>query len=259
MSLLEYREKLVFNPADIVTILATIGMLVVLEGLLSADNALVLAVMVKHLPHVDQKKALRYGIFGAFAFRLVAVLFAGILLDFWIFKIIGGGYLLYLALENLLKHGDDGDVASRERSFWGTVIGVELADIAFSIDSILAAVAMAEGLPKHLHSASLLALSLKTWTVYVGGVLGIITMRFVAGKFIGLLRRYPRLETGAYYLVLWISFKLIGSGLHNALAGNTQYNHLPLEMNEYVFWGGMLTIFASCFLLPSKGKESTPT
>ncbi len=245
---------------DIATIAATIGLLVILEGLLSADNALVLAVMVKHLPHVDQKKALRYGIFGAFAFRLVAVLFAGLLLDFWIFKIVGGGYLLYLALENLLKRADDdGEHSSGERSFWMTVIGVELADIAFSIDSILAAVAMAEGLPKHLHSTSLLAMSIKTWTVYVGGVLGIITMRFVAGKFISLLRRYPRLETGAYYLVLWISFKLLGSGLHNAVRPYPEYAHLPLEMNEYVFWGGMLAIFSSCFLLPDQRRKTMPS
>ena len=54
--------------------LLTIGLLVILEGLLSADNALVMAIMVLGLPRADHRKALRYGPIGGFAFRILATL-----------------------------------------------------------------------------------------------------------------------------------------------------------------------------------------
>src|SRR4249919_1234479 len=95
--------------ADLGLIAGTILTLVFLEGLLSADNALVLAVMVRHLPREEQKRALRYGIWGAFGFRLVAVLLSAVLLKFWLFKVVGGAYLLYLALDHLLSDGSNPD------------------------------------------------------------------------------------------------------------------------------------------------------
>ena len=55
--------------ADILLVTGTVLTLVILEGLLSGDNALVLAVMVRHLPREQQKRALRYGIWGAFGFQ----------------------------------------------------------------------------------------------------------------------------------------------------------------------------------------------
>src|SRR4051812_2178076 len=189
---------------DIPLILGTVVSLVFLEGLLSADNALVLAVMVRHLPKTQQKRALRYGIWGAFLFRLIAILLSSVLLRFWQFKVGGGLYLLYLAGEHFLSK-DEGDESTKSRrfgkGFWGTVISVEIADIAFSIDSILAAMAMAVSL-EHLGE------NWKLGTVYLGGILGIITMRFVAGYFIILLERFSGLAAGAYVLVAWIGLKL---------------------------------------------------
>ncbi|HZW29396.1 MAG TPA: hypothetical protein VFF52_01750, partial [Isosphaeraceae bacterium] len=79
-----------------------IGVLIFLEGLLSADNALVLALMVRHLPKKEQRRVLRWGIWGAVGFRLVAVLLSAVLIRFWIFKVLGGLYLLYLALAHFL-------------------------------------------------------------------------------------------------------------------------------------------------------------
>src|SRR5271167_2270741 len=93
--------------SDIPVILGTISMLVFLEGLLSGDNALVLAVMVRHLPREQQKRALRYGIWGAFGFRAIAVLLSAQLLRFWLFKVVGGAYLLYLAGAQLISREED--------------------------------------------------------------------------------------------------------------------------------------------------------
>src|SRR5262249_23786535 len=189
------------------TIVLAILWLIVLEGLLSGDNALVLAVMVRHLPKPQRKRALRYGIWGAFLFRAIAVFFAFMLLSFWGLKVLGGAYLLYLAVQHF-RGGDDGDPAERRSrfggGFWGTVVSVELADIAFSLDSILAAVAMADGLPNAVARKPLFDLpgygtvEMKLLIIWVGGVLGIIAMRIVAGVFIILLARFKGLAAGPY-------------------------------------------------------------
>src|SRR5918999_6191272 len=130
--------------------LVTIALLVVLEGLLSADNALVLAILVLGLPRRHQRKALRYGIAGAFVFRIIATLLAVQLIAFGWVKLVGAGYLLYLSWKHFY-----GEAGTEERgaikparpfmglsAFWATVVKVELTDIVFAIDSILVAVAM---------------------------------------------------------------------------------------------------------------------
>ena len=162
---------------------ATIGVLVVLEGLLSADNALVLAVMILGLPRLDQKKALRYGLVGAFAFRTLATALATHLIRVGWVKVLGGGYLIYLTFQHFLQGGSAED-RSRPKpalpwlglsALWGTVVKVELVNVAFSVDSILVAVAM----------------SRKFWVVLTGGLLGIVAIRVVIGQLLTLVRRYP--------------------------------------------------------------------
>jgi YkoY family integral membrane protein len=221
-----------------------IGVLVFLEGLLSADNALVLALMVRHLPKKEQRRVLRWGIWGAVGFRLVAVLLSAVLIRFWIFKVLGGLYLLYLALAHFLWPGEnapgtsgtadgrDGTGSSRWiHGFWGTVTSVTMADIAFSIDSILAAVAMADSFPARFGNNG------KLFIVFVGGVLGIITMRFVVRYFVILLDRFPGLAEGAYWLVAWIGLKLVISGFHDA-------EYLGFHIPEALFWSVMIGIAA---------------
>lgn len=179
--------------------LITIALLILLEGLLSADNAIVLAVLVMPLPEEEQKRALKYGIMGAFAFRILAVLLAVYLLSYPVIKIVGGAYLAYLALDHFLRRHPDKTLRQPQvktffglSPFWSTVVAVELTDIVFSVDSILAAV----------------ALSSKQWVVITGGILGIITMRMVAGAFLNVIKRYPKLVDGAYIIVFFIGAKL---------------------------------------------------
>lgn len=248
--------------SDYGTIFFTIILLIILEGLLSADNALVLAVLVRHLPKDQQKRALRYGIVGAFVFRFIAVLFAAILLEYWIFKIIGASYLITLALKHFMGEGHDESVAvTKKHGFWRTVVGVELADIAFSIDSILAAVAMAQGFDAHIKETTIFGQSLEIWTVWIGGLLGIVTMRYVAGMFITLLDRLPGLASAAYQLVLWIGIKLFAGGLDQAFHLKTAdleggwRRFVPkwlldahLEIPEPIFWTVMLAIIGIALL-----------
>src|SRR5215475_7939708 len=120
----------VFQPADFLTI----ALLVALEGLLSADNAMVLAVLVLGLPKPEQRKALRYGIIGAFAFRTIATLLAIYLIGLWWVKVAGAAYLLYLAFHHFLGSGsaDERRTPPKARAamglsaFWTTVVKVEL-------------------------------------------------------------------------------------------------------------------------------------
>ena len=156
------------------TDLVTIGLLIALEGLLSADNALVMAIMVLGLPRGEHKQALRYGLLGGFASRFLATLLAVYLIRLAWVKLAGGLYLLYLTYSHFFGHeeGTDRRVAPRAQPmlgltpFWATVVRVELINLASSIDSILVAVAM----------------SPKLWVVVTGGILGIVAMRLVVGE-----------------------------------------------------------------------------
>lgn len=181
--------------------LPTIGLLVLLEGLLSADNALVMAVLVMGLPRAQQTRALRYGLVAAFAFRIVCVIVAAWLIRAAWVKLLGGLYLLYLAVAHFRQRDSadaDGPITEARPlwglpAFWATVVRVELINIAFSVDSILVAV----------------ALSPKMSVVVLGGILGIIAMRIVAGRLIALLRRYPAIVDGAFVIIAWVGLKLL--------------------------------------------------
>ena len=187
--------------------------LIVLEGLLSADNALVLAILVKPLPEYSQTKALLYGLLGAFVLRFTALFFISYLANIWEAQAIGAIYLLYIAVKNLLPHKEDKPKPNQSQvkfpSFWGTVARVELTDIAFAIDSILAAVAMAISLPPTgwghiggLDSGIFLV-------IFCGGFVGLIIMRFAAMIFIKLLQKRPGLEKAAFLIVGWVGIKLV--------------------------------------------------
>ncbi|MGG1674710.1 TerC family protein [Neobacillus sp. NRS-1170] len=184
-----------------------IGTLIILEGLLSADNALVLAVMVKHLPPEKRKKALFYGLIGAYVFRFIAIGIGVYLIELWWVKVLGAAYLAWLSIKYFIdkqKGGeDDGDEEAEGinqkgllirmfGTFWGTVASVELMDIAFSVDSVLAA----------------FGVSNEVWVLLVGGMLGVLMMRGVAGVFLTLIDKVPELETSAYILILIISVKM---------------------------------------------------
>src|SRR3954470_7938731 len=120
--------------------------LIILEGLLAADNALVLAIMVKHLPEEKRRKALFYGLAGAFVFRFGSLFIISYLVDVWQIQAIGALYLLFISINHIVRKlvfknkGEKKEKREKKESgFWGTVLKVELADIAFAIDSILAA------------------------------------------------------------------------------------------------------------------------
>ncbi len=187
--------------------LVTVALLVGLEGILSADNAMVLAVLVLGLPRHQQRKALRYGILGAFFFRITAIVFAAYMIEIVWVQLVGAAYLLYLPYQHFFGHGDTTERRSIKparpflglSAFWGTVVKVELTDIVFAVDSILVAVAMSN----------------KMWVIITGGILGIIAMRLVIGQLLVIVQRYPALVDGAFIIITWVGIKLLLEYFHN--------------------------------------------
>jgi YkoY family integral membrane protein len=192
--------------------------LIALEGLLAADNALVLAIMVKHLPEKERKKALFYGLAGAFVFRFASLFAISFLVDVWQVQAIGALYLLFIALNHifrkvLVKKGEksadkNAGVQKKKSGFWMTVVKVEIADIAFAIDSILAAVALAVALP----TTTLPKIGGMDGghfiVIFLGGFIGLLIMRFAANLFVKLLESRPTLEIAAFVIVGWVGVKL---------------------------------------------------
>ncbi|WP_026575250.1 TerC family protein [Bacillus sp. UNC438CL73TsuS30] len=198
--------------------------LVALEGLLAADNALVLAIMVKHLPEETRKKALFYGLAGAFMFRFASLFVISYLVDVWQVQAIGAIYLLFMAGNHIFRKlvkskMEEQPKEPKKSGFWTTVLKVELADLAFAVDSILAAVAMAVVLPEtKLPNIGGLDGG-KFLVIFAGGFLGLIIMRFAANKFVQLLEKRPGLEMAAFMIVGWVGVKLVVYTLsHPALA-----------------------------------------
>lgn len=224
--------------------LLTIGLLVLLEGLLSADNALVMAIMVLGLPKREHKKALRYGLVGGFAFRIVATLLAVYLIRLAWVKLLGGLYLLYLAYSHFSSAKTEEERRTPPKAkpwlgmnaFWGAVVRIELVNLAFSIDSILVAVAV----------------SPKLWVVVTGGILGIVAMRLVVGQMIAVIERYPALVDGAFVIIAWVGIKLIIEYLH--VVGFVEF-----EIPQWLSLGLIIVIFVVAFLWAQRQERQKDT
>lgn len=199
--------------------------IIILEVLLSIDNAAVLASMVKTLPKKQQPRALTYGIAGAYIFRGLALVFAYYLIKIMWLKVLGGLYLIYLAYTSL-KNIDGNDNIKPIKfkflsPFWSTVIAIEFADIVFSIDNVFAAVAFTDNL----------------YLICGGVAIGIIAMRYAATLFVKVIYKYPVLEKVSFWVVGALGIKLISSyWLHE----------LNTELIDFVF----SILVLSSFIIP---------
>jgi len=202
------------NPVNIGIIFS----LIILEGLLSSDNALVLAIMVRHLPEKQQKKALFYGIGGAYFFRFLVIGFGTYLIKIWWIKILGGLYLLYLVgkfAKDKLSGCDKEDASCGiQKGLLATIITVEMMDITFSIDSVTAAFGVSE----------------KIWVLFLGGILGIAMMRSIAKLFVSLINKISELEVTAYILIAIVGAKMI-------------FSTAGYKLSDIIFFGLLISIF----------------
>ncbi|MBL7726142.1 MAG: TerC family protein [Dinghuibacter sp.] len=242
MSLSELFQQIIDNP---VQSMAVVGNLIIIESLLSVDNAAVLATMVMDLPKEQRAKALRYGIIGAYVFRGICLIFAAFLIKIWWLKPLGGLYLLYLAYDYFRSKNtekSDDDTIDKKSNwlyrvtvgkigvFWATIVLVELMDLAFSIDNVFAAVAFSDNL----------------LLICFGVFIGILAMRFVAQGFVKLMEKYPFLETCAFLVIAILGLKLMASLIEHFYPGTPISNFLGSHAAD---WGVSL-ITVSIFFLP---------
>lgn len=261
----ELFRQIVANPWPSLVVVLN---LILIESLLSVDNAAVLATMVLDLPKDQRKKALKYGIIGAYVFRGICLLFASFLIQIWWFKPVGGIYLLVLAIRHFFFRKkqpeaqlieDEINMAHKSwlyrktlglfGTFWATVILVELMDLAFSIDNVIAANAYTKNIV----------------LIWVGVFIGILAMRFVAQGFVRLMEKYPFLDTCAYIVIALLGAKLslsLVAHFHPCsefalfLEGpqaclESKGEHLP-EGHHPMIWGDIITsvISIAIFILP---------
>lgn len=240
-------------------------LLIAIEGLLAADNALVLAIMVKHLPEEQRKRALFYGLAGAFVFRLGSLFAISFLVDVWQVQALGALYLLFIAFNHIFRKlvvkkqkEKAGMVKEKKKSgFWGTVIKVELADIAFAVDSILAAVALAVTLPNtNLPKIGGLDGG-KFLVIFAGGLIGLIIMRFAANYFVTLLQKRPGLEIAAFMIVGWVGVKLTVFTLSHPDVGVLAEGFAKSPEWKITFYAVLLLIAIGGWFLSKEKPEET--
>jgi tellurite resistance protein TerC len=206
---------------NITGILFIVVQLIFLEGILSIDNAAVLGAMVSVLPTdqtvpyprplrflqkftdrvlgMQQMAALKVGLLGAYVGRGAMLVLAAWVIRNPFLQVLGAAYLIKLAFDHLSVADQPGEEETMEaehkaaNAFWLVVLNVELADLAFSLDNVVAAVALSD----------------KLWVVMLGVALGIVTMRFAAGIFTWMIKREPILATAAYIVVFNIGVELL--------------------------------------------------
>ena len=238
-SLARRSEVSIFTPkntmppiSEIIAVLPIIVSLIVIEGLLSVDNALAIAALASHLPKHQQQRALKLGIIGAYLFRGLALFFVSIIITNPWLKIIGSAYLIYLMASNLAavskdEHDEEkgGQGRKKKRGLFFTICQIELMDLALSLDNVVAAV----------------ALDKRVWVVCTGVFIGILALRFLAGFCIKLIEKYPILESTAFLLIGFVGVILL-------VEIGFELNHVHVHINALQKFFGIIAIVALSLL-----------
>lgn len=178
--------------------------LVALEAVLSADNAIALASISRGLEDSKlQRQALNFGLLIAFILRMALILTATWVIKFWQFELLGAVYLLWLVWQHFKNTGneEDGDSAPRFATIWQAIPVIALTDLAFSLDSVTTAIAISD----------------ETWLVLTGATIGIVTLRFMAELFIRWLEEYVYLEDAGYITVGLVGMRLLLKVVNDSL------------------------------------------
>lgn len=202
--------------------------LILIEGILSIDNAAVLAAMVKPYPKETQRKLMTWGIGGAYLFRGICLFFAAWLASFMWLKILGGAYLLFLVYKFMKGSEEDNTIKTLSGAgLVALIIQIEIMDLSFSIDNVFAAVAMSDNI----------------WIVCLGVFIGILAMRFASKYFVILLERYPGLEATTYMVITLLGLKLMVSGAVHYMSMPALETLLNSEYTDLGFSALILIVF----------------
>jgi YkoY family integral membrane protein len=190
-------QLLDYSPNVGVDTLLLLPILVALEAVLSADNAIALAAIARGLEEGKmQRRALNLGLVAAYVLRIVLIFTATWVIGFWQFELLGAAYLLWLVFQYFTSDQDDEQHSHhgpRFASLWQAIPVIALTDLAFSLDSVTTAIAVSDEL----------------WLVIVGGTIGVVTLRFMAGLFIRWLKEFEHLEDAGYLTVALVGLRLL--------------------------------------------------
>lgn len=171
-------------------------LLVGLEAVLSADNAVAIAAIAQGIEDPKkQRDALNFGLIAAYVLRITLILTATWVINFWQFQLAGAAYLLWLVFKYFTaEERDDQDTRTLKfTSLWQAIPIIAVTDLAFSLDSVTTAIAVSD----------------ETWLVIVGGTIGVITLRFLAELFIRWLKEYKHLEDAGFFTVGLVGLRLL--------------------------------------------------
>ncbi|MEM9510382.1 MAG: DUF475 domain-containing protein [Cyanobacteria bacterium J06638_38] len=171
--------------------------LILLEAVLSADNAIALAAIAKSVVDPQsQRQALNIGLAGAYVLRIILIFAATWVIQYWQFELLGALYLLWLVFNYFFDSDDNDDQEQRSlgfKSVWQVIPTIAITDLAFSLDSVTSAIAITE----------------ETWLIIAGGTIGIVILRFLAGLFIRWLQEYTYLEDAGFITVGFVGLRLL--------------------------------------------------
>lgn len=216
------------SAAELGTALPVILSLILIEGLLSVDNAMAIAAMASDLPKHQQKLALRYGIIGAYAFRGICLFLAAwIAENMWI-KFLGAIYLIYLMCKHLATEEEESGGQHHnltKKGLVATIISIEIMDLSLSVDNVVAAV----------------ALDKRLWVICTGVFIGILALRFVAGYCIKLIEKFPVLQKTAFLLVGFVGAILL-------VEISLEYSHIHFHISALEKFAGIVAITAATLI-----------
>jgi YkoY family integral membrane protein len=170
--------------------------LVFLEAVLSADNAIALAAIAQGLEDKKlERQALNIGLVFAYVLRITLLLTATWVQKFWQFELLGAAYLLWLVFQHFTSQEDEENHhhGPRFKTLWQAIPVIAFTDLAFSLDSVTTAIAVSQ----------------EMWLVITGTTIGIVTLRFMAGLFIRWLDEYENLEDAGYITVAFVGLRLL--------------------------------------------------
>ena len=185
-----------FTNAGVETYLILL-VLILLEAVLSADNAIALAAIARSIQDPQkQRQALNIGLIGAYILRITLILAATWVIKYWQFELLGAMYLLWLVINYFIFANEDNTDENRRlglKSLWQVIPTIAITDLAFSLDSVTSAIAITED----------------TWLIIAGGTIGIVILRFLAGLFIKWLQEYTYLEDAGFITVGFVGLRLL--------------------------------------------------
>jgi YkoY family integral membrane protein len=169
--------------------------LIVLEAVLSADNAIALAAIARSVKDPQsQRQALNFGLVGAYILRIALIFAATWVIKYWQFELLGALYLLWLVFNYFSSSVEEDKHHSLSlKSVWQVIPTIAITDLAFSLDSVTSAIAITED----------------TWLIIAGGTIGIVILRFLAGLFIKWLQEYTYLEDAGFITVGFVGLRLL--------------------------------------------------